>query len=327
MQQSLFDIPLSVTITSKGKEKTGANEKLKINWSFSKMEMLNSCSRKYYYYYFGGKKRKAKEDTNKDAIAFYSAMSNKHTSVGDIVHRCIATFLRKRQKGQDWNLDNLKWLANEQLKDKITHTIKLKNKENTSNQFPISPIKELFDDMVNENELIDFAKAKINQSLEYFYSSEDFKWIRESASYNDTIVEETAKFNLSNIHVDGKIDVAFHSDGKFHIVDWKTSYSEYEETSVQLLVYALWAVNKYEKEIEEICIHKAYLLDGKLETLEFSRKHIERAIAKIKQSVDEMMLLEKYGADGIIEAFDRCDERKVCQLCQFEKICKPFKVN
>ena len=68
------------------------------------------------------------------------------------------------------------------------------------------------------------------------------------------------------------------------------------------------------------------MLDGKIETLEFSEKHIERAKAKIRQSVDDLTILEKYGIDGIIEAFDCCDEPKVCKLCSFESICKSSKV-
>ena len=70
MQQTLFDTPFSEVTISKTKKTTDLKEKPKIGWSFSKMEMLNSCPRKYYYNYFGGSKRKSKDD-NKEEIAVF----------------------------------------------------------------------------------------------------------------------------------------------------------------------------------------------------------------------------------------------------------------
>jgi CRISPR/Cas system-associated exonuclease Cas4 (RecB family) len=324
---TLFDTVVSKPILPKVEKKKISKEVIKVGWSYSKMEMLKSCPRKYYYNYFGAGKRKAKEDTNKSEIAFLSKMSNIHTTVGTIVHESIAIFLRKRQKEEEWNFEQLKWLAEKKLNDTIDYTVKLKNGEETNNPFPLCPIKELFYNTSLKDEIIDFAKAKINISLEHFYNSEDYEKIRDNGFYIETIVESMAKFKLDNTNIDGVIDIAFEDDGKFHIVDWKTSHYEPEETSVQLLVYALWAIEKHGKEIDEINIYKAYLLDGKIEPLEFTQKHLDRAKAKIRQSVEEMTMLEQYGIDGIIEAFDCCDEPKVCKLCPFEKICKSSKIN
>ena len=132
MQHTLFDTPLPIVILSKKKEAKVVVEKTSnISWSFSKMEMLNSCPRKYYYNYFGKSKRKAKDDDNKEEIALYSTMSNKHTTVGDIIHICISRFLGKSKKEEYWDFSNLKWLANQQINDRISHTKKLKNSKET----------------------------------------------------------------------------------------------------------------------------------------------------------------------------------------------------
>jgi hypothetical protein len=321
LQLDLFDKPLPVVNTSKANKITDSKEKLKIGWSFSKMEMLSSCPRKYYYYYFGSSKRKSKEE-NRGEITTSKNVSNIHVIVGDIVHESIAIFLKKKQKQDEWNFDRLLWLAQKKLNDVVDYTIKSKNEQQNEGEYGIKICKEIYDNVSRKKEIFDFANAKIEQCLGHFYKSGHFEFIRNSAVYVDTIVEHPSKFGLKDINIDGKIDVAFYHGSKFHIVDWKTSYSEYEETSVQLLVYALWAIEKHNKEIDEICIHKAFLLDGQIETLEFSQKHLERAKAKIRQSIEEMTMLEKYGIDGIIEVFDRCDELKICKLCSFEKICK-----
>jgi PD-(D/E)XK nuclease superfamily len=320
-QLNLFDKPTTVVDKPKEKQKVDVKVKPKIGWSFSKMEMLSSCPRKYYYYYFGGSKRRSKEE-NREDITTSKNISNIHIIVGDIVHESIAVFLRKRQKENEWNFDRLIWLAKKKLNDIVDCTIDLRNGQQKEGDYATKICKEIYDDFSRKNEIIEFANAKIEQSLGHFYKSEHFEFIRNSAFYTDAIVEHPSKFNLGNIYIDGKIDVAFYHDSKFHIVDWKTSYSEYEETSAQLLVYALWAIDKHNKEIEEICIHKAYLLDGQIETLEFSQRHTERAKVKIRQSIDEMNTLEKYGMEGIKAAFDCCDEPEICKLCSFEKVCK-----
>lgn len=327
MQQTLFDTFSDVIISPK-EEIRESKEKPKIGWSFSKMEMLDSCPRKYYYNYFASSKRKSK-DENREEIAVFKNVFNVHIIVGDIVHESIAVFLRKLKNKDEWSFERLLWLAHTKLQDIVNDTIKLKNGQQKSS---IKICKEIYDDVSKKDEIYELAIEKINQCLTLFNETKDFDFIINSALELDTIIENPAKFKLDNISIDGKIDVAFTENGKFHIVDWKTSYSDYEETSVQLLVYALWAIEKHGRKIEEICIHKAYLLDGKIETLEFSQKHLERAKAKIRQSVDEMTILEKYGLEGIIEAFDHCydednDERNACKLCSFEKICKSSKLN
>ena len=325
IQQTLFDEPLPMVTKPKVKEKTNLKGKPPIGWSFSKMEILSSCPRKYYYNYFGGSKRKSKED-NREEITVSKNIYNVHVLVGDIVHESIAVFLRRLQNKDEWSFDSLLWLADIKLKTIVDYTIAFKNGQQKEGEYKIKICKEIYDDISRKNEIVEFATEKIKQSLTSFNESKDFDFIINNALETDTIIENLAKFKLDNINIDGRIDVAFYKDGKLHIVDWKTSYSDYEETSVQLLAYALWAIDKKGKKIDEICIHKAYLLDGKIETLEFSEKHIERAKAKIRQSVDDLTILEKYGIGGIIEAFDRCDEPKVCKLCSFESICKSSKV-
>lgn len=327
MQESLtlFDIPVTTSEISKGKPKIVKQSN--IGWSFSKMEMFHTCPRKYYYHYFGGSKRKAKNDTQKEDIAMYKDMANIHIIVGDIVHETIAIFLDKLRKEDEKDFDFLIWLSNQKLDAIVEKSVNLKNGTYKEGEYKAKICKEIFEDTSKKDEIVAFAKEKIHQSFDNFYNSEDFEIVKDNACYEETIIEGKAKLKLGNINIDGRIDFAFEDNGKFHILDWKTSHYEYEETSVQLLVYALWAIEKHNQNIEDICIHKAFLLDGKMENLEFNEKHLERAKVKIRQSVDEMNEFEKYGNEGIIEAFDCCDELKICNLCQYEKICKSSKNN
>jgi hypothetical protein len=141
VQLDLFNKPLSTVAIPKIKKIINLEEQAKIGWSFSKMEMLSSCPRKYYYYYFGSSKRKSKDDSREE-IALLKNISNIHLLVGDIVHESIAIFLKKRQKKDEWNFDRLLWLAKKKLVDVVDYTIDFKNGQQKESEYAIKISKQ-----------------------------------------------------------------------------------------------------------------------------------------------------------------------------------------
>jgi CRISPR/Cas system-associated exonuclease Cas4 (RecB family) len=104
------------------------------------------------------------------------------------------------------------------------------------------------------------------------------------------------------------------------IADWKTGKKELQDTSLQLLVYALWARQFREWDFDSVEIQKAYLASGQLEKLEYSELHINRARARIMQDVEVLKEMDEFGKDAIKEAF-AMHKGKNCKLCPFEEIC------
>ncbi len=75
---------------------------------------------------------------------------------------------------------------------------------------------------------------------------------------------------MEDILVEGAIDLMYPADDGWVIVDWKTGQNDSEESSLQLLTYALWAHEEFDVPLEAISLFKAFLTEGVAEPLLFS---------------------------------------------------------
>lgn len=293
----------------------------KVSWSFSRMQAIDSCLRKYYYQYFGGKKLAAQDEQDKDTINYLKQFFNEHLIVGEIVHYVIRVYLNNKRKGVYWDLVRVKGFGNRLLKDAINYSEELRNGIFKEYKHIPRSIMEIYYDEVEANELRNRVRHQIDHLLENFYLSETFQPLREGALHEQALIERKIGFDLPGVHVDGVVDLMFPYGDKWIIVDWKTGSKEVEETSLQLLVYGQWLMRHKGIEKEKIFIKKAYLNESILEPLEFSDFHLKRSRGRIIQDADRLIELEEFGQNGIIGAFPRCGQEKVCAQCPFKKIC------
>ncbi len=295
----------------------------KISWSFSKVGTLKQCPRKYYYQYYGSKKRLALDETEKERLIFLSGLSNQHLVGGSIVHTVIATFLKKRSSGEEWELDRLISWAKKILQDSITFSENNRDGHSDVRKYPPDILKEVYYSKVDPAELRNETEIKIVTNLTNFIESEKFEFLKGGASQPGAMVERKAVFELEkNTKIDGQIDVAFKADNRIIIADWKTGKVEFQDTSLQLLAYALWAIEILGVSPTEIKIQKAYLLEDKIEDLEFSEQHLFRAKTRILQDVEMIRELHDFGKSAVSEAFTKCDQEKICDLCPFQEVCQ-----
>jgi hypothetical protein len=315
MQLDFLDIS-----TAPAQEVTG------ISWSPSKMNTARQCSRRLYYQYFGSKKHKAKNDPDKQRLAYLSKLSNKALVSGEIVHAVIAIYLRKAKLNDVWTLDRTRGFAFHILDQAIEYSKNEKNNNHVQFEFPPAILKELYYGEVSEKEIVDEIRAKLDLNLTNFVKSHLFEPHRMGGRQYTSLIEEKAKFKLTeDIRIDSVVDLAFQNGTKFQIVDWKTGKADVEETSLQLLTYALWAIQSKKIERESIVIEKAYLGEDKLDSLEFSELHLTRAKTRIRQDAEILRELSVFGFDGNEQAFAKCGKPKICKLCPFEEVCSKRK--
>lgn len=314
MQLDFFDIG-----------KTIEEEISSISWSPSKMNTAKQCSRRFYYQYYGSKKSKAKDDPDKDRLQFLANFSNKSLVAGEIVHAVIATYFRKAKLKEVWSLERLRSFAFHILQQAIQYSKKIKAGGALQPEYPPAIFKEIFFDLVAESVIVDEVKSKIEANLKNFANSEKFRHLREGGQSFNSVIEEKAKFELvKGIKVDGVIDIAFDEGNIFRIADWKTGKVEEEDTSLQLLTYALWVANKKGKK-DAIIIEKAYLAEDRIEQLEYSDVHLARARARIIQDAEILRELQELGLEGNSQAFTKCGKPKICLLCPFQEVCDKSK--
>lgn len=294
----------------------------KISWSYSKMQAFRDCPRRFYFQYYGSKKRNAKSEILKDQLIALSRLSNKAMVQGAFIHQLISIYLKKAKAGDVWDLQRLKGFSAKIVQETISYNEQLQtNKNIPAGPFPKPILKEMYYQQVNAGQLKGEMSENINTCLDAFLTNEKFAHLRTGGSGGDSRIEGNGSFDLNDqIEVDGKIDLAFLNTERLLIADWKTGKKEMQDTSLQLLVYVLWARQFTEWKFSSVEIQKAYLQSGELEHLEFSELHIERAKARIKQDVELLREMDEFGKEAVKEAF-AMHVGNNCRNCPFEEIC------
>jgi CRISPR/Cas system-associated exonuclease Cas4 (RecB family) len=295
---------------------------VKMRWSFSRLGAFASCPRKGYYHYFGGSKRKAKAEPHKERIQFLKELSTGYLVAGEIAHRAIKAYLTNAQEGQIWKMSQVISFAYKLLDDSIRHTGEVAAGAVREYDFRApAVIQELYYGVVTADALRDELREKLRLSLEHFYQLDDFKPLREGALNADSLIERKITLEYEGVLIEGAIDLMYPTEKGWVIADWKTGPNDSEESSLQLLTYALWAYEQMEIPLDSITLYKAFLQDGVLEPLLFSDQELRRAKARILQDIELLSEMEELGADGVVNAFTACGQSKVCAQCAFQELC------
>jgi hypothetical protein len=184
--------------------------------------------------------------------------------------------------------------------------------------------KELFYRTVEQENFKTEVKEKIQTNLTNFYEAEEFKEFRNGGKMKSSELEKWITFKLMGYAaIKGKMDLGFDAGPEaYYVVDWKTGSVENEETSLQLLIYAIWNIGTAKIDTGRVKLFKAYLQEKKVEPLEFSDEHILRAKMRVIQDTQTIEKLHRYGVEGIEEAFTKIDfPNKICPQCPFEQLC------
>lgn len=293
----------------------------KVGWSHSKMTLVHQCNRAYFYRHYGSKKNTL-NNPDYERIRFLKGLSSEHLAAGDIVHSVIAASLRRAQTGELWNEHRLLGFAQSLLTQSLNFSEALRKGARPVVEYPPISLREIVFGTEELAALRNRIWEKIEMNLLNYSQSEIFAFFKQQAARPDSFIEVNLNFELPGVRVKGKIDLAFAWDEQFFIVDWKTGRKEVEETSLQLLTYALWAIEKQGIAPDRIVIQKAYLQDAVAESLEFSDLHLHRARARIQQDAEVLRELDSFGKHGKMEAFTPCNHEKMCRYCPYEKICK-----
>lgn len=294
------------------------------SWSHSRIGALNSCPRKYFYSYYGSKKRSAKNIVGKEKIIFLSHLATKHLVVGTIIHDAIDHYFKQYKQGVNYDLTMLLNWAFERLE--LVFNLTERSRTNSLIQFKNGEkiFKEIYYRTVKSEKFKEELQEKIRINLTNFYAAEEFHEFRMGGKLKSAELEKWLIFKLMGYaSIKGKMDLGFESaSGEYFVVDWKTGGVENEETSLQLLIYAIWGIETGNIDPKRVKLFKAYLQEKKVEALEFSNDHILRAKMRVIQDTQTIEKLHKYGLEGVEEAFSQIDfPNKICPQCPYEELC------
>ena len=293
-------------------------------WSHSRINFLDSCPLKYFYQYYAAKGRTAKNIPGKKRIAFLSHLATKHLIVGTIIHDAIDNYFKCYKNGLNYDLAMILNWAFQKLEDIYRLTERARSNPDIQFKNGEKIFKELYYKTVDATEFKLAVEEKIKICLTNFYKAEEFEGFRRAGKLKSSSLEKWIIFKIMGYAaVKGKLDLSFETEANDYIlVDWKTGNIENEETSLQLLVYAIWAIENQKINAQKIKLFKAYLQETRVEPLEFSEDNILRAKMRVIHDTEMIEKLHGYGVNGNIAAFSRIDfPNKICPQCPFEELC------
>jgi hypothetical protein len=268
--------------------------------------------------------RVAKREPRKDTLRQLKSLQTRHKRAGNILHTSIGAFLHRNQEGKVWLGDSLiAWARNIFRADVEYSCSHPDGDEIPEGSFPPSLLAEFHYRDPDAQEMCAEVEEKLVHSLASFVSDPDFDDFRTQASRPEALIERPFRIrDLLPCRVEGKIDLAYPMDTSVTIVDWKLGVEDgIGDDSLQLATYALWAIHYYHCSPESVRIFKAHLGSHSIVAFESSESLLAAARARIAQDVEQMLTLDRYGREGIAEAFTPCLRPRVCRSCVYRKVC------
>jgi PD-(D/E)XK nuclease superfamily len=293
-----------------------------MTWSYSKRSTLEQCVRKYYYEYYGSNKKVASAEPAKDILHELKGVQNRHQRAGDILHRVIGTYLRQAQGGTLWDINRAEGWAR--------HILALDQEYSRDNPdggnrpdvaFPPVLLSEYLLRIPDADALCAEATERLVTAVRSFLIDERYRPFRVAGSTSGALIEEHISLRDFPCRIDGRVDLAYQYGECITVVDWKLGVDDGTgDDSLQLSVYALWAIDRFDCSPEYLRICKVHLGSGDIVDFRVDGQ-VLAARARIIQDAERMAVLHDYGQSATSDAFTPCMQRAVCALCPFATVC------
>jgi hypothetical protein len=166
------------------------------------------------------------------------------------------------------------------------------------------------------------ATERLATGLRSFLTDERYRPFRVAGSRAGALIEEHISLHDFPCRIDGRVDLAYQHGESVTVVDWKLGVKDGTgDDSLQLAVYALWAIDRFDCSPEHLRICKVHLGSGDIIDFRVDRQVLAAARARIIQDAERMAVLHDYGQSATSDAFTPCMQPAVCKLCPFATVC------
>lgn len=297
------------------------------SWSISRMKVINSCLREYYYHYYGSHNGWIYTSNEEAKVAWrLKKLTNIWMLFGSKMHGVFKQAIGQVTRG---NKPMDKEVLIKVIKNNLNNVVRDSiNKFNTGewDNYPSGEMLQeyYYGEKLSEGVIIDI-KERLEVCASNFFTSKTFNDILQN---NLRVVENDEStfnsFNIDDMKVYSIIDTLYEDkDGNYIIVDWKTgNYNE--EDKEQLLVYALYVMDKYKVPLEKIVGRVEYLLSGEEDEYGFTEENVDyiKKRVALDTNVINAFLKDTYKNEPRErEAFLKCDNKKKCKSCKFKRLC------
>lgn len=300
------------------------------SWSISRVKTLKNCLRQYYYTYYGSHRGWEMEVSEERKLAWrLKKLTNIWIYFGDIIHEGIKNIIKFQSENPDKEVDVDRF--KNFIKLKLNILVKQSSKKDRDIEWDTYPKGNMlqeyyYDGKINKDD-IEEVKERIEQCTENFFESKTFFDVCKGNFKNILEIDE-GSFNHIFIHtvkVFSIIDMLYiDKDNNYIIVDWKTGKYD-EENKYQILVYAIYVMEKYNIPLDHIKGRIEYLYLGENYEYIFTKEDIEDIKKRIKLElnvIDALLDDKNLNKPKSKETFLMCEEDYKCSICKYKRLCK-----
>jgi RecB family exonuclease len=300
-----------------------SNFKNEFSWSISRDRVFQTCPRQYYfnyYGYWGGWEINAPQRVKQ--IYVLKQLKNRRMWAGEKVHDCIKHTLTNLQRGISvLNVDQIIDITLNQMREEFRSS---REKRYHARPKTCALFEHEYDVPISD---ADWKKTADNLELclRNFYGSETFAMLKNLPRRMWLEVEDFSSFYLDRTKIWAVLDCSFRTeDGGITIIDWKTGLQSSEDISMQLSCYAMYALNRWGIDPEDVKLIEYNLLANQGAEFNVGSAEIENAKAYIQGSIADMKSLLANVDENVPmteEAFQKVEDERVKAACNFRKVC------
>lgn len=276
-------------------------------WSKTQMSALKECRRKFLFLTAA-----EASDERLAPVRALKKVKNRHLWSGSLVHETIGDVLKSVRQAEP--------LPDEEAvvtkaRDRMREEFKA-SKDGRSE----SP---LFEHKFNQTVPADAWKRQwesVERSLRWFLRS---TWLKRLATLGPECwkaVDEVLAFDVNGIKAFAKIDCAVEIEGKFFLIDWRTSPAgPREEPALQ--VAALYAHENWGADPEMMQVLAVSLQDGAIYHANVNEESLMETHLRIEEESSKLQEAAAVGGDPF--EVPSPDDKSICRRCSFQGICFP----
>lgn len=294
-----------------------------IMWSYSRRSVLEQCLRRYYNDHYGSSNDTFYKDPDSGELRFLKEVQTRHERTGEILHLLIKSYFRAAQRGDIWGVEKLLESARWMFRADVTYSRSYPDGEMAamSEHQPVL-LHEYHYRQPDADALCVEAEARLLEALQAFATEDVYEEFRVSVGRKETLIEHWFTLEGLPCKVRGVVDLAFGTEGRATVVDWKIGTDDHGGAdSLQLATYGLWAVGQFRASPAAVRICKAYLGSREVRDYQVDEHLLARARARIIQDAQRIAALHEYGQARVAKVFTPCMRPAVCQLCPYKRKC------
>ncbi|MGL4773280.1 MAG: PD-(D/E)XK nuclease family protein [Clostridium sp.] len=299
-------------------------------WSISRMKVIKSCLREYYYQYYASHNGWDYSSSYESKIAWrLKKLTNIWMLFGNKLHEGFKGTINFRDKKTAVKIDNE--YVKSYVRKGLNKVVKGSIHKFSSGEWDEYPNGEMLQEYYYGDKLeactIDEVKQRIEICVENFFNSKTYRDIfsKEEVKVLENDENTFNYFEEQGLKVFALIDTLYVDEmGNFIIVDWKTgNYNE--EDKEQLLVYALYVMEKYKVPLDKIIGRVEYLLGGERDEYTFTNEQVDYIRNRIAQDINVinafLIDVEENKPVGK-EGFLKTEQNFKCKSCKFRRLCE-----